>query len=252
MERFTYRVTLAYHGPAFHGFARQPGLQTVESTVVACLEPLVPGLAGLSSGGRTDRGVSATGQVISFWSRVPLDPREIEQAIDQARPGELAALDVRWVPRCFHAQHSAVLRRYVYLLDDGGTFEVARLDRMLSALVGRRSFAAFSRDTPEGRSLERRLVVAGARRTSAREVRFDFAADGFLRRQVRVLVSTALREAEAGAPDDVLVSIAASEDRAATALPAPAERLFLTRVEYDAASARSRSGHLEQAPVLRR
>jgi tRNA U38,U39,U40 pseudouridine synthase TruA len=65
-------------------------------------------------------------------------------------------------------------------------------------------------------------------------IRFDFVADAFLRRQVRVLVATAMREALSGADDEVLVEIARSGDRTRTARAAPAEGLTLARVGYDA------------------
>lgn len=255
MERFTYRVTIAYRGDAFHGFARQPGFDTVESVIVAALSPLVPNLEGLSVGGRTDRGVHATGQVISFWSRVALDPREIEEAIDTAKPGALAALEARWVPRRFHAQHSAQARRYVYFYPDDGTLHETHLNGVLLPLLGRRSFRAFARDTLPGASFERRLLEARARRVlldGDPHIRFDFAADGFLRRQIRVLVATAIREVTLAAGDFALLRIAESGDRSATAPPAAAGGLYLTAVSYEALISRSRRGQLERPPLLLR
>src|SRR5688572_19548755 len=82
--RQTYRVTLAYEGAPFTGFARQAGKRTVESVLVASLQPLVPELEVVAVGGRTDSGVSASGQVISFWSRAQLDRSVISDAIDRA------------------------------------------------------------------------------------------------------------------------------------------------------------------------
>lgn len=255
MERFTYRVTIAYRGDAFHGFARQPGLETVESTIVAALSALVPALEGLSVGGRTDRGVHATGQVISFWSREILKPADIEHAIDSAKPDALAALDVRWVPRRFHAQHSAQARRYVYFFDDGGSLDATRVQRLLFPLMGRRSFRAFARDTLPGASYERRLFEASARRVfvdGQPRLRFDFAADGFLRRQIRILVATAVREAQQQQDDLALLRLAELGDRSATAPPAEPGGLYLTAISYEALISHSRRGHLERPPdVLR-
>ena len=88
--------------------------------------------------------------------------------------------------------HSARGRRYVYLLPDSeGRHDAFRVDRMLGALVGRRDFGAYARDTPAGKSTMRRLWEARARRVrheGVGAIRFDFAGDGFLRRQVRVTV----------------------------------------------------------------
>jgi tRNA pseudouridine38-40 synthase len=233
MSRFTYRVELAYDGSAFCGFARQPGSKTVEGALVDALRSLVPELTRVSVGGRTDRGVHATGQVVSFWSRVELDPDEVAAAIDESQPSDWAVREVRLVPRWFHASFSARERRYVYLSADEGDVPIDRLDRMLGALVGRRCFGAFARDTARGAPTVRNLREARARHAGDGQIRMDFAADGYLRRQIRVLVATALREAHAGAPEDVLVRIADSGDRRRTAPPADPGGLTLTRVSYE-------------------
>ena len=106
---------------------------------------------------------------------------------------------------------------------------------MLGALVGRRDFAAFARDTPAGKKTTKTLFEASARRVLADAtplIRFDFAGDSFLRRQVRVMVATALREAAAGSDAECLLRIAERGDRRASALPARPEGLYLVKVGY--------------------
>jgi tRNA pseudouridine38-40 synthase len=235
MNRTTYRVELAYDGTAFAGFARQPDAETVESVLRLALRPVVPALSPLSPGGRTDRGVHATGQVVSFFSRerCPLGP--IADAIDAARPGALAALDVRIVSNSFHARWSATERAYVYLWPDDGSVDVRRVDRLLAPLVGTRCFSAFARDTPRGKSTVRSLRVATARamlQDGVPFVRFDLTASGFLRRMVRVLVATAIEAARSGEPDDALLRRAELGDRRLTSIPARPEGLTLTRIAY--------------------
>lgn len=237
MKLHTYRAEIAYDGGAFAGYAMQRGLVTVESTLLEHLRELSPRLRRLAAGGRTDRGVHATGQVISFTSRDTVRPEDIIEAIDRAVPGCLCALSARKVAPWFHAQFSASHRRYVYLLEETTNAKVAHIDRMLSLLVGRRCFGAFARDTPPGKSTVRTLLEARAHYgliSGSPCIRFDFCANGFLRRQVRVLVSTAVREAEAGSPDDVLLSLAQGGDRAKTAPPAPANGLYLVKIGYNA------------------
>jgi len=235
VQRRTYRAEIAYDGGAFGGYQRQPGLRTVESTLIDALSPLAGPLPAIPAGARTDRGVHATAQVVSFWSRFALDLAALREAIDRAVPEALVACDLRAVPRWFHARASAVSRRYVYLLDEGGVLDAQRIDRMLLPLIGRRCFGAFARDLPAGARTVTTLADARARRTChlGREVlRFDFAAASFLRRQVRVMVATAARECERGAPENVLLDLALSGDRSATAPPAPPGGLYLVRVGY--------------------
>ncbi len=73
MSRTTYRIDLAYDGSDFAGFCRQPGRRSVESVLVQALQPFIPKLSSVACGGRTDRGVHAIGQVISFYCARPLE-----------------------------------------------------------------------------------------------------------------------------------------------------------------------------------
>lgn len=231
----TYRATIAYEGRAFGGYARQLDLDTVEAALLEALGLVLPAAPTIAVAGRTDRGVSATGQVVSFRAGGRGLGPQIQEAIDRVRPETLTCLEVREVDRRFHAQYSARARRYVYLHPEPPGLDLPRLDRMLEALQGRRCFGAFARDTPPGQSTVRSLREARARREQVdgqAMIRFDLLADAFLRRMVRVLVATAIREAVAGAADEALVVLAAAGDRRGTALPAPAEGLTLSRVIY--------------------
>jgi tRNA pseudouridine38-40 synthase len=232
VRRYTYRVEIAYRGAAFGGSQRQVGVRTVESVLMDALHPLAS-ISRIAAGGRTDRGVSATGQVISFWSRDRIGLDAIGFAIDREAPADLAVLDVREVGRSFHARFSACSRHYVYRTGVDSTIDVRRLDRLLQALVGRRCFSAFARDVPRGKTTVRTLFRASAR-WEGELVRFDLSADGFLRHQVRVLIATAIRETRSQLADDALAKIAESGDRTRAAWAAPAEGLTLVRVGYDA------------------
>ncbi len=234
MSRTTYRIDLAYDGGGFAGFRKQPQLRTVESVLLEALRPFIPELPAVACGGRTDRGVHALGQVISFYSRSPVSADQIGSAIEAAAPKELVVWSARRVGRHFHASFSATARRYVMRLEDDGGLDAERLDRLLRPLVGERCMSAFARDTPAGASTVRHLMVAQAQRVSSSLIRLDFAANGFLRRQLRVLVATAIREAQQGADSDALLRICETGDRGATARPLDPGSLYLTGVDYPA------------------
>lgn len=230
-SRHTYRFDLAYDGSRFAGFQQQPGLRTVESVVLRALQPMVPELPRVAVAGRTDRGVHARGQVISFWSRTPLSiPRAVD-AIEAAGAADLAVVAAREVPRVFHASFSARHRTYVYRLR-APDVDPGRLDSMLGALVGRRCFNAFARRTPHGQSTVRHMMSARACIDGPERVRIELTADRFLRRQVRVIVATALVETRNGAPPHALLELSERGDRAATAPPADPGGLCLTHVGY--------------------
>lgn len=230
--RVTYRATIAYDGGAFAGFSRQKGQRTVEGVLLDALRALMPEITTVACGGRTDKGVHATGQVISFWSRGSLDRDRLFGVLDSAAPDALAVRDLQVVPRRFHASFSATARRYSYFHRDDGRADVDALDALLNHLVGTRCFSAFARDTPKGRSTVRRMLAARVRRWGPDHLRFDLSATGFLRRQVRITVATALREAAIGSSADTLVRLAASGDRRATAPAIDGGGLYLVGVDY--------------------
>ncbi|GIL59976.1 hypothetical protein Vafri_14620, partial [Volvox africanus] len=114
------KVTVSFFGPAFAGWAYQPGRRTLQGELETALQPLVDPAGAdqhvvVSAAGRTDAGVHAYGMPFSFYSWRPLSYDEITRVVDSLQPGQLRVMRVEEVPRHFHATFSAVWRRYVYL-----------------------------------------------------------------------------------------------------------------------------------------
>ena len=110
-----YALRLAYDGGAFRGWQRQPGLPTVQG----CLEEALRAAgmrAHLDAAARTDAGVHALDQVVSFTARSALSPADLRVAVNAGTPPGLVCLEAATVPASFHARASAVSRTYVYLL----------------------------------------------------------------------------------------------------------------------------------------
>jgi tRNA pseudouridine38-40 synthase len=233
MKRYTYRLELAYDGGPFCGFAKQQNQVTVEGEILKALSPHIENIPSVAVGGRTDKGVNASAQVISFWSHEAYETGFIRELIDSASP-RIFVQDVRLVSRSFHARYSAGGRRYVYFHPQMNV-SLKLINRMFLALLGRRCFSAFARDTPRAKSCVRSLWDARVRVSlfeGQEMLRFDFAADGFLRRQIRILVATALREATNGGDEHALLAIAQSQDRRMSAQPAEAGGLYLAKILY--------------------
>lgn len=245
--RETWACAVSYYGSGFHGFAWQKG---EEKTVQGCLERAIRPLLGgqhalvLDCAGRTDAGVSATSQIVSFYSWPPIDQSELRAAVDGAAPGELRLLWAQRVPREFHATFSALWRRYVYLLPlrpgagADGDVTAARLDAQLAALVGvERDYAALGRGLKAGKSTRGTLLHASARTvrldSGVDAARIEIVGDRFLRRQVRTLVSTAVIAAR-DRPDDAraLLDAASSGRPELTQQPAPAIGLCFAEAGY--------------------
>ena len=249
-RRHTWALTVAYFGPAFASFAWQKDrpLDSVMGAVDAAIEPFLGGKAiRLASAGRTDRGVSAVGQLLSFPTFEDVTADELRQALDSIRPGALRLIDARKVSRQFHAQFSASWRRYIYLLPLAPHEDelVPVIDAQLAPLVGdTHSYAALGRQLPKGKNALCTLHAARASRVAlpsfdggdgaeVAAARIELVGDRFLRRQVRTLVATALHTAST-APDDThdLLRRATSGEQRLTAPPAPPEGLCFAEAGY--------------------
>jgi tRNA pseudouridine38-40 synthase len=244
MPRRTFRVDIAYRGTAFAGFSRQKGLRTVEATILQALQIQLPAVRRLSCAGRTDRGVHAEGQVVSFYTHDVIDSEHVMAAIQAAAPGEIACRGCWHVPRRFHATFAAQARRYRYVLPGAGA-EAEKLDALVAGLIGRRCFSAFARDSKRPSSCHMQQARV---RCEGNDSVFYFQADRFLKRQVRVMVATALRESRVHAPSDRLAQLAAQGDRRQTAQAIAADGLSLFGVAYDNDGTLQWSGPTERWP----
>ncbi len=234
--RTNFRAVLAYDGSQFFGYGAQPELKTVQGTLDKALTERFGTVGRLVVGGRTDKGVHALRQVISF--KLPGRPElsAVSEALSTAAPGALWLQDLRPIHAQFHAQFHADGRSYAYLWPHQlSQTRLARLRLILAQLIGTRCFAAFARRLPQGKNTVRQLRQADAYWIPEGTL-LRFSANGFLRQQVRCLVSTALHHSGLDSKLSVLAEIAASQDPYQSEQPAPPEGLYLTRISYSAYS----------------
>lgn len=244
----TIRLTLAYDGTGFRGWARQrdPSIRTIEGAVAANLERVVQEPVKLSVAGRTDAGVHARGQVASFTTASSVPPERLQKALNGALAPELVVVDAAYAPEGFDARFSASAREYVYRIDEGGLpdpftarfvwhrpghlrqgpmREAARL------LVGQHDFASFCRHPGGDRSTARDLRKLTVGRQDA-ELSIRAVANAFLHHMVRSLVGTLVGVGEGTLEAGAMPEILDARDREAAGRPAPARGLTLERVSY--------------------
>jgi tRNA pseudouridine38-40 synthase len=110
----TWRLTLAYDGTDFHGWQIQPGEHTIQGELQSALGRII-GESPLPQGsGRTDAGVHALAQVVSFQLRARIPRANLLRALNRTLPGSIRILEAQIVPDTFHARHSAVAKTYEY------------------------------------------------------------------------------------------------------------------------------------------
>lgn len=240
------RLVLAYDGTGFRGWARQPGLRTVQGVVEEVLERVLRAPPRISVAGRTDAGVHARGQVVSFPAPDGLDPARVQRALNRTLAPEVVAVRAALAPGAFDARHSATGRQYRYRIDLGsvpdpftarftwhrpGALDLEAMRIAASALVGEHDFASFCRAPKLPASSVRRLERLDVRRSGHR-LAVDARANGFLHQMVRSLVGMLVAVGEGRMDAGSMAQVLHARDRAAAGPVAPAHGLTLERVLY--------------------
>lgn len=199
--------------------------------------------------GRTDAGVHATAQVISFRAETKLDEATIGRGVNALLPGDIAIRDVEQAGEDFHARYSATGRTYEYRIRTAPqreplerlrehwlpqTLDVPAMSAASALLVGRQDFSAFAIGPGGVRTVRR---AEWSREGSL--LRFEVEADGFLRGMVRAIVGTLLWVGRGQVPVERVGEILTSRDRSQAGPSAPAQGLCLIRVSYDGTTERS-------------
>ncbi|MFH1810354.1 MAG: tRNA pseudouridine(38-40) synthase TruA [Pseudomonadota bacterium] len=242
-------LLLSYRGDLWHGFARQGDLPTVENHLRQALGQVLGAAPwALVPAGRTDAGVHALGQVVSFKTAAPAPATSLPAAINACLPHGIWVRACTEVPRRFHARASARLRWYRYLVEDaenpvtGETprrswrlpvrLDVDAMQQAAACLRGRHDFTSFAMRPRENANNVCNIEELHVRHGGGLTV-LDVRADRFLRRMVRTLVGTLVEVGSGERAAGDLDSALAARQRLAAGRTAPAHGLHLMRVLYD-------------------
>jgi tRNA pseudouridine38-40 synthase len=256
-------LTVSYDGSGFAGSQRVPGARTVQEVLETALADMTGEPETTIFAGRTDRGVHAAGQVVSWRDARPdLEVETVRAALNARLPPDLAIVALERVDDRFHARYDARWREYRYRVWSGPVQPLARdrvwqrsqpldraaMDRAARMLVGERDFATFAgagEGVPWSERWQRRR---GTTRTvlvcrcaelepwwgpaTGRLVEFQVAADGFLPHMVRNLVGALIRIGRGDHGPEWVMDLLARRDRRMAPATAPACGLTLWRVGY--------------------
>ena len=239
------RLTLAYDGTRFRGWARNAGQRTVEGVLSEALGRALGTAPRISVAGRTDAGVHARGQVASFRSDEEVDLARLQRAINGMLAPEIVAIEVRRAAGGFDARFSASAREYRYRIDIGawpdpfdarfvwhrpGELALSEMREAARSLLGEHDFASFCRRPRSGGTVRRLERLSIAHRGD--RVGISARANAFLHQMVRTLVGTLVRVGDGKLDPAAVPEILAARDRARAGQMAPAHGLTLERVVY--------------------
>lgn len=246
------KVILSYDGAEFSGWQVQPDARTIQGTLASVIGRITGEKVLPQGSGRTDAGVHALGQVMTFVTESPVPTENFLKAMNDILPPAIRVLQVREVPAEFHARHSArgktyryriyresicppFLARYVwhypYPLDEDG------MGRAAALVIGEHDFTSFAAVDPErGRDDEPvsnvRTIFSSTWERSGAELVYTVKGSGFLHHMVRNLVGTFILVGKGTLQVEDVGRILAVRNRSAAGATAPASGLYLVNVDY--------------------
>ena len=238
----------------------QPNGVTVQKLLERAVKQITGETLRVTASGRTDAGVHALGQVVSFDTNTKLDAATLRRALNAELADDIVVLSAEEQGRGFHAIRDAKKKRYRYLLYDAEIKDVfsrrevwqvrQRLDesamhRAAQVLLGKHDFSCFESVGAERATSVRTIFEIFVRRGRAGQGRgprseaadspfitLEVEADGFLYNMVRAIVGSLVEIGRAAQSQSWLAEVLESKDRKRAGPTAPPQGLFLVDVTY--------------------
>lgn len=248
------KLTIAYDGRPYEGWATQPGGNTVQDMLEKAAAEIAKTPIRVHAAGRTDSGVHAYGQVTHFDAPdgMSMNPYNWVPALNTKLPATIRVMDCTEVDDDFHARFSAIGKTYTYDLClapvlpphlAGMAWHLPRqldpetLQQALELYIGTHDFQAFS--AKRGNETEKtdysRAITSAALDTVENGYRLEFSGNGFLYKMVRLLTGAAVQSAQGRLRLDDLASFLDQPrdlPNGRIRFCAPPDGLILQRVEY--------------------
>lgn len=246
--KWTVALGVEYDGGAFHGFQRQTSVYTVQAALEDAASRVAAAPIGVAAAGRTDAGVHATGQVVSFNTNAERAADAWRRGIASLTPSALGVVWARLCRRGFHARFDALWRRYVYVLSDAPSrpvllrgqvawlpqdapLRVARMHRAAQALLGEQDFSSFRAAGCQSRSPWRRVDAVRVGRVGDHVV-IDITANAFVLRMVRNIAGALVAVGRCVLAERAIGELLRLRHRPAAPPTAPPQGLYLVGVGY--------------------
>jgi len=242
------KLVLEYDGTGFSGWQVQPGRRTVQAELEAALAGLAGEKISATASGRTDAGVHALGQAVSFCTGSKHPPDVFRRGLNALLPEDVTVLSAEEAPEDFHARNSALGKWYRYLIMDRP--ERTALDRnrvwhvpqeldatamraAAACLVGEHDFQSFRSASCEAKTSTRHLRRIDVFRDHRGRLVIEMWGTAFLKQMARIIVGTLFEVGSGRRAAEEMREILEAGDRKKAGVTAPAQGLYLVRVDYD-------------------
>ena len=240
------RMTVAYDGRGFRGFAVQREVKTVGGELTKAIGKVLGHPVELTCAGRTDAGVHAWGQVVSFDAREAADLAGLQRSLNKMLAPAIVVRGAEVAGPDFDARRSAVARRYRYTVLNRPVpdpflaattwhveqpLDVRAMELGCDPLIGEHDFSSFCRKVDD-KSLVRRVHDACWFDLGDGVLRFDIEASSFCQQMVRSIVGTLVAVGRGAKRAGDVAHIIRTQDRQAAGEPAPPQGLCLWEVVY--------------------
>ena len=239
-------LVIEYNGRRYFGFQWQRRQPTIQAELEKAIKRLTGENRRVLAACRTDAGVHALGQVVSFRTAVELPPARFVSGLNHYLPDDIAVRGATRIPHTFNVMKQAVRREYNYkmlnrhsrsaLIGDfyyhvRARLDTVSMDKAAGLLVGEHDFASFVTEWTRSESTVRQIYEAKVER-NGEEVTFFVAANSFLTHQVRNIVGTLIRVGMGEMSIDEFKDILESKKLSLAGSTAPAHGLYLMKVIY--------------------
>lgn len=239
-----FMCVIEYDGTDFCGWQYQPRERTVQGEFEKAALTVVKREVKVTAAGRTDSGVHASGQVVSFKIDKDWSPETVMRALNSNLPNDILIRSCRTVNRRFSARFDARSREYRYLLYCGNSvlrrrdhwctrieFDFGTLQHLASTVLGEHDFSSFC--VKKSQKESNLCKVAKSYWTKrGREYTFRIVADRFLHGMVRSLIGTMVKVASGRLTEAEFKELFTSPRRSSMIMTAPPQGLCLMRVKY--------------------
>lgn len=242
-----YSLELAYNGHLYHGWQIQPNAKTVQGTMNEALSLLLNKDINLVGAGRTDAGVHASHFVAHFdWIGDEIDTDHLKFKLNSILGKSIRIDRISLAIADFHSRFSATQRTYHYMVSlDSNPFisefswhlrkvpDIVLMNKAASYLIGKKDFTSFARLHADTKT--NICDIRSSNWTSdGSTLIFKITADRFLRNMVRAIVGTLIDVGIGKIEPKSIEEIVIQKDRSKAGQSAPAQGLFLSRIDYPA------------------